>query len=401
METGFDCLARPLDLPCGVTLKHRLAKPAMSDSLGDGRGDPTAAQARLYERWAGGGAALSIIGEVQTDPFALEKPGNLVLAADRDVRAYSDLAARGTVNGCQLWAQLGHAGALAHEPVGRPAGPSALDLPGLACAEMTPGEIDALPAQFATGATRARQSGFTGVQVHAAHGFLLSQFLSPLFNRRTDRRGGSLENRAGILLEVIEAVRQAVGDGFPVGLKLNASDMIEGGFTEADCEALLGMIDETSIDLVEISGGTYFPGARALSDSARGGPSLLGFARRARARTSKPLMAASGFKTRAQAIGAISDGDLDMVGLARPLVLDPGLPRKWLTPAGGDPAFPRFASPRPGAVTAWYTLRIAAIAGDAEDCFDIEANTALDAYDARDAERCPLWTGRFGKPPQR
>ena len=372
MAVTHEILASPLTLPCGVTLRNRLGKPAMSDSLGDGRGDPTAAQARLYERWAAGGAALAIIGEVQTDPFALEKPGNLVLAPDMDRAAFRRLTKMGSKNGCHIWAQLGHAGALSHEPLGRPVGPSALDLPGLKCGALSGEEVDALPELFATGARRAQEAGFTGVQIHAAHGFLLSQFLSPLFNRRTDHRGGSLTNRAGILFEVINAVRTAVGSDFPVGLKVNSSDMIEGGFMDEECLALLEMLDDSSIDLIEISGGTYFPGARALSDSRRGGPSLLGFARQARERTSKSLMAASGFKKREQATGALADGDLDMVGLARPLVLDPDLPRRWMSETGGDPVFPRFSDPRPGAVTAWYTLRIAALAEDAEDAGDAQ-----------------------------
>ena len=176
----------PLLLPCGATLKNRIAKSAMSDSLGDGAGRPTAAQARLYERWAEGGAGLSMIGEVQVDLAFAEKPGNLVLDRHADLDRFRDLARRGAAHGAHLWPQLGHAGAMAWPPTSSPKGPSALDRPGLKAAGLTRAEIAALPAQIAGTATLAQSAGFTGVQIHAAHGFLLSQFLSPLFNRRSD-----------------------------------------------------------------------------------------------------------------------------------------------------------------------------------------------------------------------
>lgn len=167
-------LFRPLELPCGAALKNRLAKSAMSDSLGDGRGDPTPAQIRLYERWAAGGAALSIVGEVQGDPAFAEKPGNLVLRPDSDAGAFRGLARAGAAHGARLWLQLGHAGAMADPRIGTPKGPSALELPGLSCAALTAAEIRALPGGFARTARLARDLGFGGVQIHAAHGFLLA-----------------------------------------------------------------------------------------------------------------------------------------------------------------------------------------------------------------------------------
>ncbi|MGI9414276.1 MAG: oxidoreductase, partial [Hyphomicrobiales bacterium] len=206
-----DTLFRPLELPCGIVLKNRIAKSAMSDSLGDGRGNPTDAQFRLYERWAEGGLAVSIIGEVQGNPNFAEKPGNLVLRPDSDVSRFKTLAQRGSVNGVQLWLQLGHAGAMAHPPISDPKGPSAIDIPGLTCAALTRDEVRSLPIEFARTAHLAKSLNFGGVQVHAAHGFLLSQFLSPLFNRRDDEYGGSVASRTRLLLEVVSEVRSAVG----------------------------------------------------------------------------------------------------------------------------------------------------------------------------------------------
>jgi len=225
-------LAQPLTLPCGVKLKNRIAKSAMSDSLGDGAGNPTDDQIRLYERWAKGGLALSIIGEVQGTPNFAEKPGNLILDGHSNRDLLKRLAKAGATDGGRLWLQLGHAGAMADAPISTPKGPSALDLPDITCGALSLDEIRALPGEFARTAGLAKEIGFGGVEVHAAHGFLLSQFLSPLFNQREDAYGGSLYNRMRLLLEVIDAVRNAVGPEFPVGIKLNATDQLEGGFAE-------------------------------------------------------------------------------------------------------------------------------------------------------------------------
>lgn len=389
-------LLAPLELPCGAVLKNRIAKAAMSDSLGDGRGDPTEAQIRLYQRWAEGGVALSIVGEVHGDPCFAEKPGNLVLTPEADATRFAALARRGSADGAQLWLQLGHAGALTHPPIGTPKGPSALALPGLACAALTVEEIRALPPLFARTAALGRQLGFGGVEVHAAHGFLLSQFLSPLFNRRTDAYGGTLAKRMRLLLEVVAAVREAVGPRFPVGIKLNATDQLEGGLTEEEALAVVAALDEAQVDLLDISGGTYFPGAPSASDRRHRGPYFLDFARAARARTGRPLMVTGGFKTRAEAAKAVAGGAADLVGLGRALVLDPALPHRWHTPAGGDPVFPRFGASPEGGITAWYTLRLAALAGAAMAGEADDPHAALRLYDARDAERVALWNARFG-----
>lgn len=387
----------PLDLPCGVTLKNRIVKAAMSDSLGDGAGNPTRGQMRLYERWAMGGCAAAIIGEVQHDPRQAEKPGNLVLNAKGDADAFAALARRGSVQGCQLWLQLGHAGAMAHPPISSPKGPSALDLPGLTCAALTPTDIAALPAAFAATAARAQALGFAGVQIHAAHGFLLSQFLSPLFNRRSDAYGGDITNRMRLLLEVIDAVRGAVGPRFPVVVKLNCTDQLQGGLQEEDALRVVAALDATSVDLIEFSGGTYFPGAKSASDSAGSGPYFVAFSQRARLKTTKPLMVTGGFKTRTQVIDAIASGATDLVGLARALVLEPDLPNTWRT-TDRPVSFPRFADPPAGGVTAWYTMRLTALAEDRGTDTPADLHLALRQYTDRDTRRVALWNARFGPP---
>ena len=383
-------------LPCGVILENRLAKAAMSDSLGDGKGDPTALQARLYERWAQGGVALSIIGEVQGDPRFPEKPGNVVFSERSDERAIQSLVRRAVTNGAHLWPQLGHAGALSHPPISRPRGPSALDIPGLRCDGMSTEEVEALPRMYARAAAFAKKAGFSGVHLHAGHGFLLSQFLSPLFNHRSDHYGGSIEARCHVVMRIVDAVRREVGASFPIGIKINATDKLQGGLTEDDALEVVRLLDRSTIDLIDISGGTYFPGAKASSDGVSGdGPYFLAFARRARAASAVPLMLTGGFERREQAVDAIAGGAVDVIGLARAMVLNPCLANDWLGEEGGDPEFPRFDAPPHGGVTAWYSMRLTALAQDSEAAFTLDPRAALEEYEARDAKRCAVWTETF------
>ena len=390
-------LAEPLVLPCGIHLKNRLIKSAMSDSLGDGAGNPTEAQMRLYERWAQGGAALSVIGEVQTSPDYPEKPGNLVLVPDADWAAMGELAKRGSTNGAHIWPQLGHAGALSHKPLSTPKGPSALDIAGLKCEAMSLDEIHDLPRSYAQAAKLAQDAGFGGVLIHAGHGFLLSQFLSPLFNHRTDAYGGTIDFRFRLIDEVLAAVRRAVGASFPVGIRINATDKLKGGLTYDDALAVVRKLDVTSVDLIDISGGTYFPGAASNSDeTAASGAYFADFAQAAKRVTSVPIALTGGFETRDQVARVLEDGVADAVSLGRAMVLNPSLPNAWLCEAGGDPEFPTFVSPPRGGVTAWYSMRLTALGNNAEDGFDPSPSQALDAYDKRDRKRSETWRKRFG-----
>jgi 2,4-dienoyl-CoA reductase-like NADH-dependent reductase (Old Yellow Enzyme family) len=390
-------LAQPLELPCGVQLKNRLIKSAMSDSLGDGAGNPTAPQMRLYERWAEGGSALSLIGEVQVSPHYAEKPGNLVLAPDGDLTALKKLAQGGSKNGAHIWPQLGHAGALAHAPISNPKGPSPLDIEGLKCEGLSLAEIQDLPVSYARAAKLAQDVGFGGVLIHAGHGFLFSQFLSPLFNHRTDAYGGSVENRFRVIGDVIAAVRKAVGPRYPIGIKINSTDKLNGGLTPDDALEVVRLLDATSVDLIDVSGGTYFPGATSSSDgTSTSGPYFVDFAKRAKAITTIPIALTGGFETRSQAAEAIRDGVADAVSLARALALYPSLPNAWLTNAGGDPEFPVFENPPRGGITAWYSMLLTALGEDTEDVFLLTPAEALHVYDARDEKRCAVWLKRFG-----
>jgi 2,4-dienoyl-CoA reductase-like NADH-dependent reductase (Old Yellow Enzyme family) len=395
-------LQQRVTLPCGVTIKNRLCKSPMSDSLGNGSGDPTIEQIRLYQKWADGGVGLSMIGEVQIDPRYAEKPGNLVFSDDSDIVQLQALANSGKSQEAHIWPQLGHAGALSHLPISKPKGPSALDLKGLYCAALSINEIQQLPKRYAKAALLAKKVGFTGIFIHAGHGFLLQQFLSPLFNHRKDSYGGSTQARFKVIFEVIQAVREAVGDKYPIGIRINSTDMLVGGITEVEALEVIKLLNETSIDLIDISGGTYFPGAKASSEgNVNNGPYFLEFALKAKQHTQIPLMLTGGFKKRQQAIDAIESGAVDMVGIARAMVLNPTLPKYWFNDVDyemtGEVKFPTFKSPPIGAITAWYTMRLLAIAEDKEDEFNLDLPDALRIYEERDGKRCSVWREKFLK----
>jgi 2,4-dienoyl-CoA reductase-like NADH-dependent reductase (Old Yellow Enzyme family) len=356
-------LADPLRLPCGVVLPNRLAKAAMTEGLADAELRATPRLQTLYRRWSEGGAGLLITGNVMVDRRVPERPGNVVIdgtwPASVDAEARSrlrDWARAGTSAGNQLWMQLSHAGRQSPRYATRdPVGPSAVGLDLLGAygrpRALDEVEIEDQIRRFATAATIARECGFTGVQIHAAHGYLISAFLSPLTNRRDDAWGGPLENRARLLLEVVRATRRAVGADFPIAVKLNSDDFRTGGFSADDSLAVIRMLGAEGIDLLELSGGTYeqprllghagkLDSVAPVRESTRRREAyFLAYAEAARPAAAMPLMLTGGFRTRAAMDEALSDGALDVIGLARPLVTEPELPRRLLSGAsdGADP----------------------------------------------------------------
>ena len=259
-------LAAPFGLPCGRQVKNRLVKAAMTEGLADGRNRATDRHVELYRRWANGGAGALLTGNVQVDRRYLERAGNIVIDGPQDESQLAGLEAMaeaGTTGGTELWMQISHAGRqtpalIATEPVG----PSAVQLaiPGGRFGKpraLNEDEILNIIDRFAHAAGIARQTGFTGVQVHGAHGYLLSEFLSPRANKRDDRWGGSIENRARLLLETVRAVRSAVGTDMVVAVKLNSADFQKGGFSFEDCLAVIEMLNDEGLDVLEISGGNY------------------------------------------------------------------------------------------------------------------------------------------------
>ena len=349
MDSPQDLLQQALTLPNGSRLKNRLAKSAMSEALGTTDNHATEALVRLYGRWAAGGIGLLITGNAMIDRRALGEPNNVAIEDDSDMPLLQRWAAAGQADGTQLWVQLNHPGR--QSPKGLNAenvSPSAVPFsPALQAffappRALTEDEIVALIQRFARSAGIVKRAGFSGVQIHAAHGYLVSQFLSPLTNQRSDQWGGSAENRRRFVLEVYRAMRAEVGPTFPIGIKLNSADFQQGGFSEDESLAVIQALHEEGIDLVELSGGTYE--APAMSDQKRHRASTLAreayfleFAEKVREAVPVPLMVTGGFRSLGGMATALSSGAMDLIGLARGLAIEPDLPQRLL--AGQEPQY--------------------------------------------------------------
>lgn len=340
-------ISSPLALPCGATLKNRLAKAAMTEGLADLHNRATGRHVRLYRRWAEGGAGMLLTGNVQVDRRHLERPGNVAIDGMQSAEALDALRAfakAGTANNTHLWMQISHAGRQTPASVNKePLAPSGkvLEMPGGQFGKpraMTQAEIEDVIARFAFAATMARETGFTGVQIHSAHGYLLSEFLSPDVNTRSDEWGGSLENRARLLLETVRAVRKAVGADFPVSVKLNSADFQRGGFSHADSIRVASWLNTEGIDLLEVSGGTYEQPRLIGRDDMTLHPEkaeprrestiareayFLEYAGDIRKAVTTPLMVTGGFRTLAGMNAALAAAATDVIGIARPLCADP------------------------------------------------------------------------------
>lgn len=359
-------LADAFTLPCGVSLPNRLCKAAMTEGLADPWLRATERHVNLYRRWAEGGAGLLITGNVMIDRRVLERPGNVAIdVTDWDrvgpaggMAALQRWAEAGTANGNQLWMQISHAGRQSPRYVtGQPLAPSAVQLDMLGNyakpRALTEEEILDFIQRYARVAAIAKEAGFTGVQVHGAHGYLISSFLSPITNQRSDAWGGSLPNRARLLLETLRATRHAVGPDFPIGLKLNSDDFRKGGFSNEECLQVVEWLNEESVDLLEVSGGTYeqpkLLGYEGKADSAVGPQRqstvareayFLDYAQKIRAVAKMPMMVTGGFRSRAGMEATLAGNHCDVIGLGRPLCTDADFPRRLL--AGEVDEAPRY-----------------------------------------------------------
>jgi 2,4-dienoyl-CoA reductase-like NADH-dependent reductase (Old Yellow Enzyme family) len=315
-------LFSPLALPNGAVIPNRIAKAAMEENMADG------------------GAGLIITGNVMVDARAMTGPAGVVLEDDRHLDRFRAWADASRAGGAQVWMQINHPGRQMPAGLGQQTlAPSAIALDLGAQSkifpmprEMTAADIAEVERRFVTTAVLAERAGFTGVEIHAAHGYLLSQFLSPLANHRGDRWGGSLENRARLLLDIVRGVRGAVSKGFAVSVKLNSADFQRGGFSPEDARAVVQMLAPLGVDLVELSGGSYE--APAMMGSARDERTLareayfLEFAREIANVATMPLMVTGGIRRREVAETVIARG-VAMAGIATALAIEPNLPRNW------------------------------------------------------------------------
>jgi 2,4-dienoyl-CoA reductase-like NADH-dependent reductase (Old Yellow Enzyme family) len=333
-------LNQPLRLPNGSVLRNRLAKSSMSETLGTYDNHATRKLVELYRRWAASGLGLLLSGNVMIDRRALGEPGNVVIEDESDLPILKQWASAATDQGAALWVQLNHPGK--QSPKGLNASnlsPSAIPFREDMAAffetprEATHTEILDVIQRFGRSAAICKKAGFSGVQIHAAHGYLVSQFLSPHHNHRTDEWGGSPENRRRFVMAVYAEVRRQVGADFPVAIKLNSADFQRGGFTEDESMATIQALADAGIDLIEISGGTYeapamsgaFQQPQKASTAAREAY-FLDFAERVRTTVKVPLMVTGGFRTADGMNSALRSGSLDIVGLARLLAIDPDAP---------------------------------------------------------------------------
>ena len=344
METQID-LYSDLVLPNGVVIKNRLCKAAMEENLCDFGQIPGQRLYQLYKQWAEGGVGLILTGNVMISPNALTGPGGVVLDSSDHLEAFKTWAKAGSANNTQLWAQLSHPGRQVYASMGEQA-VSASDLSvSIAGYEhmfakpkaLSHEQILDIIERFTNSAVLAEHAGFTGCQIHAAHGYLISQFLSPLTNKREDQWGGSLENRAAILFQIIKSVRARVSAKFCVSVKLNSADFQKGGFDQHDAKWVVEQLNDLRVDLVELSGGSYespaMQGSASKDSTGQREAYFIEFAREIAQVAKMPIMITGGIRRKQVAEEALKQDDagfgVAMLGIARAMAFVPDLPNRW------------------------------------------------------------------------
>jgi 2,4-dienoyl-CoA reductase-like NADH-dependent reductase (Old Yellow Enzyme family) len=333
-------LFAPLVLRSGGPLRNRIAKAAMEEGMAGGSQLPDERLVSLYRRWGEGGAGLLITGNVMVHAEALTGPGGVVLDDRAALDPFARWAEAGKADGAAIWMQISHPGRQVQARM-----PGVAWAPSAVAIElgkhskrfarpvaMTETQIEETVGRFAATAALAEEAGFDGVEIHAAHGYLLSQFLSPLVNRRDDGWGGSLENRARLLLDVVRAVRAAVGPTFAVAVKLNSADFQRGGFDSDDALQVIAMLEPLGVDLVEVSGGSYespaMSGRPADDRTVAREAYFLELAAELAEAGPLPLMLTGGI-TRRETAEAVLGSGVAVVGMATAIALTPDLPKRW------------------------------------------------------------------------
>ena len=324
-------------LPNGSVLQNRIAKSAMSENLGTRDHAPTSTLINAYKVWAKAQPGLLITGNVMIDSKAIGEARNVVVEDEQHLPLLIQWAKSAASTGVHLWPQINHPGRQAFGNINKEVyAPSAIPVKvkGASALFKTPKalsekQILEIIERYGNTAKILKTAGFTGVQIHGAHGYLVSQFLSPLSNVRKDDWGGSLENRTRFVLAVYENIRNKVGVDFPVGIKINSADFQRGGFTEEESMEVLRRLDAKGMDLLEISGGSYerpaMMGAGQKQSTVEREVYFLEYIKKARKIVTKPLMLTGGFRNVKVMEKAIADGHVDIIGLGRPFALYPNL----------------------------------------------------------------------------
>jgi 2,4-dienoyl-CoA reductase-like NADH-dependent reductase (Old Yellow Enzyme family) len=322
----------------GMALPNRFVRSATWEGLAAPDGSVTDALVDSMRALAEGHVGLIISGHAFVSPEGRAGGWQLSVGSDEFLPGLEKMVLAVHEAGGKIALQLAHAGIRgAAGSEGFPAlGPSPLETgSGVMGREMSEAELEAVVQAFAAAAARAQAAGFDAVQIHSAHGYLLSQFLSPFFNKRTDGYGGDLPGRTRLPREVIAAVREAVGPGYPVLLKINTADFLPGGMTEDQMLGAVPILEEAGVDSIELSGGTSLstPDRRAMrvpSDpEAPPEPYYEDAAVWFKETTTLPLMLVGGIRTFETAERLVSQGIADYVALSRPLICEPDLVRRW------------------------------------------------------------------------
>ena len=349
-----DILKSKLILPCGKTLKNRICKSALTERIAEGSNLVNQKHLNLYEKWAEGNVGTVLTGNVQVDKRYLESAGNVAIEKSNykdQIELLKKWTEVGTKNNTNLWMQISHAGRQTPGDLNmKPVAPSdvGLKIPGKKYGTpkpLTNEEIEDVIERFIFTAKVAHDTGFTGIQIHSAHGYLMSEFLSPDINKRDDEWGGSLENRSRILLRIINGCRKALGDNYPISVKLNSADFQKGGFSAEDSSKVASMLSDAKIDLLEISGGTYEQPRLLGLDTVSINPKrseirkestiareayFLAYTEEIKKVIDIPLMVTGGFRSRLAMETAINQGACEIVGIGRPLCSDPLSVKKLL-----------------------------------------------------------------------
>ena len=329
-------LFTPITLPNGTTIKNRFFKSAMSEGMGTRDFQPKKNIATLYKRWAEGGTGLIITGNIMVDPKGTAEPGNIVFDKNSNMEILKDWAKQGQQHGAKVMVQLNHPGKQAPKTTAKETvAPSAVPLGnGLNKLFSTPralttSEVEELVQKFVTSAKVAKEAGFSGVQIHAAHGYLISQFLSPHDNRRTDKYGGSLENRMRFLKEIYLGMREELGKNFTIGIKINSTDFKEDGLTEEDSLKTIIELANLGLDFVEISGGTYErPAMMGATSKSTNQVFFAEYSKKLKQKIEIPVVVTGGIRSINAMNTLLNDNTTDFIGIARPLTIDPNIPNK-------------------------------------------------------------------------
>lgn len=321
-----------------LSLKNRFVRSATWEGMAAEDGSCTRKLTDMMVQLVEGGVGLIISGHAYVSREGQAGPGQLGIYDDALIPALAGMMAAVHQAGGKMALQLAHAGCNAAEALTGlpPLGPSVWEgEKGPRGREATLGDISRLVHAFGQAAERAKKAGFDAVQIHSAHGYLLSQFLSPFYNKRQDAYGGSIENRARMVLEVYDSIRKAVGPDFPVFIKMNARDFVEGGMNAEEMVRVASLLEQAGMDAVELSGGTAHSGAK-LSPVRVGkleSPDKEVYYRQ-EARLFKdkiriPLMLVGGIRSYEVAAKLVEEGLTDFISLSRPLIREPNLVNRW------------------------------------------------------------------------